>query len=131
MKIPDEYADLLDKRTFWHVATMGPDGEIQSSPVWGAFQDGHFVFSQTRSRQKFQNLQANPRVAISGTDPDNPYRYLEIRGKVVEVVDDSANEFIDSMAKKYMDVDAYPYHQPGDERVVMHVEPEHTTQMGS
>ncbi len=128
--IPDNYADLLDKPVFWHIATQGPKGDLQSSPVWGGFDGGHFVFSLTKSRQKYHNLQANPTVALSGTDPENSYRYLEIRGKVVEVDDDSSNAFIDSMAKKYMGVDAYPFHQPGDERVVMRVEPAHTTYMG-
>ena len=130
MTIPDDYSDLLDKRVFWHVATMGSDGEIQSSPVWGGFDDGHFVFSLTKGRQKFKNLQANPTIAVSGTDPENPYRYLEIRGTVVRVDDDSSHAFIDSMAKKYMDADAYPFHQPGDERVVMRVEPTDTSSMG-
>lgn len=130
-KIPDAYADLLDKKTFWHIATLGPDGELQSSPVWGGWDGEHFVFSLTKGRQKFTNLANNPTVAISGTDPDNSYRYLEIRGKVARVDDDSSNEFIDSMAKKYMDADAYPFHQPGDERVVIRVEPTHTTQMGA
>jgi len=129
--IPADYSDLLDKRTFWHIATTGPDGELQSSPVWGGWDGEHFVFSLTTSRQKYRNLQANPSIAVSGTDPDNPYRYLEIRGRVIRVDDDSSNTFIDSMAKKYMDADAYPFHQPGDERVVMVVEPTHTTQMGS
>jgi PPOX class probable F420-dependent enzyme len=129
--IPDNYSDLLDKRVFWHIATSGPNGQLQSSPVWGGFDDGHFVFSLTKGRQKYHNLQDNPTIAVSGIDPDNAYRYLEIRGSVVRVDDDSSNEFIDSMAKKYMDVDAYPFHQPGDERVVMRVEPARTTQMGS
>ena len=70
------------------------------------------------------------RSPLSGTDPDNPYRYLEIRGTVVRVDDDSSNQFIDSMAKKYMGVDEYPMHQPGDHRVVMVVMPTHTTKMG-
>lgn len=128
--IPDDYADLLDKRTFWHIATKGPDGEIQTSPVWGGFDGEHFVFSLTTGRQKYRNLQADPTIAVSGTDPDNPYRYLEIRGRVVQVDDDASNAFIDSMAKKYMDADAYPFHQPGDHRVVMRVAPEHFTHMG-
>lgn len=128
--IPDSHADLLDKKTFWHIATIGPDGEVQSSPVWGGVRDGAFVFSLTKGRQKYENLQANPSIAVSGIDPDNPYRYLEIRGRVTSVEDDSSNAFIDSMAKKYMDVDEYPFHQPGDERVVMVVTPEHTSQMG-
>ena len=128
--IPDEYADLLDKPVFWHIATAGPDDEIQSSPVWGGWDGEHFVFSLTRGRQKYRNLVRNPTIALSGTDPDNSYRYLEIRGTVVRIDDDSSNAFIDSMAKKYMGVDAYPFHQPGDERVVMVVEPRRTTQMG-
>ncbi len=66
----------------------------------------------------------------SGTDPDNSYRYLEIRGTVARIDDDPANAFIDSMAKKYMGVDAYPFHQPGDERVVVRVAPDRTTHMG-
>ena len=130
MTIPADYADLLDKRVFWHIATTGPDGQLQSSPVWGGFDDGHFVFSLTKGRQKYRNLQANPSIAVSGIDPENPYRYLEIRGTVVRVDDDPSNAFIDSMASKYMGVDSYPYHQPGDERVVMRVEPAKTSQMG-
>ena len=128
--IPASHADLLDKQTFWHIATMGPDDEIQSSPVWGGWDGEHFVFSLTRGRQKYENLVRNPTIALSGIDPENPYRYLEIRGTVVRVDDDSSNEFIDSMAKKYMGVDEYPFHQPGDERVVMVVTPTHTSQMG-
>jgi PPOX class probable F420-dependent enzyme len=128
--IPDAYADLLDKKVFWHIATTGPNGELQSSPVWGGWDGSHFVFSLTTGRQKFRNLEANPVVAVSGTDPDNPYRYLELRGRVVRVDPDPDLVFINSMAKKYMDLDEYPFHQPGDERVVMVIEPTHTTQMG-
>jgi PPOX class probable F420-dependent enzyme len=128
--IPPEYADLLDKPVFWHVATIGSDGHLQSTPVWGGWDGTHFKFSLTKGRQKYRNLIKNPTVALSGIDPDNAYRYLELRGAVVSVDDDSSNEFIDSMAKKYMGVDAYPFHQPGDHRVVMVVEPTHTSQMG-
>jgi hypothetical protein len=128
--IPADYADLLDKKTFWHIATIGPDGNVQSTPVWAGWRDDHFVFSLTKGRQKYHNLTSNPSIAVSGIDPDNPYRYLEIRGRVVRFDDDSSNAFIDSMAKKYMGVDAYPFHQPGDERVVVVVEPTRTTQMG-
>jgi PPOX class probable F420-dependent enzyme len=128
--IPAEYADLLDKPVFWHIATVGADGHLQSNPVWGGWDGTHFKFSLTKGRQKYRNLIKNPTVALSGIDPDNAYRYLEIRGAVVSVDDDSSNEFIDSMAKKYMGVDAYPFHQPGDHRVVMVIEPTHTSQMG-
>ena len=125
--IPESHADLLTKKTFWHIATMGPQDEIQSSPVWGDWDGEHFMFSLTRGRQKYENLVRNPTIAVSGTDPDSPYRYLEIRGTVVRIDDDS---FIDSMAKKYIDADAYPYHREGDHRVVMVVQPSRTSQMG-
>lgn len=130
MTIPDDYSDLLTKNTFWHIATQTSKGELQSSPVWGGWDGEHFQFSLTKGRQKFRNLEANPSIALSGTDPDNSYRYLEIRGEVVRVDDDADNAFINSMAKKYMGADEYPYHQPGDERVVIVVKPSKTSQMG-
>jgi PPOX class probable F420-dependent enzyme len=98
--IPSSHSDLLDARTIWHIATKGPDGTLQSTPVWGGWDGEHFVFSVTTGRQKYRNLQAEPDIAVSGTDPENPYRYLEIRGRVVRFDDDSSNTFIDSMAKK-------------------------------
>jgi PPOX class probable F420-dependent enzyme len=89
------------------------------------------MFSQTKTRQKYHNIQRDPRIALSLVDPDNPYRYLEIRGKVTRIEEDPNLDFINSMAKKYLRLDKYPYHQPGDERVVVFVRPEHTTQMGA
>lgn len=128
--IPDSHRDLLDKKGFAHVATIGPSGEPHSSPVWYDWDGEHFLFSQTKTRQKYRNLQRDPRVAISVTDPDNPYRYLEIRGTLDGVDEDEGNAFINAMAKKYIDEDVYPWHQPGDERIVLRIRPGHTTMMG-
>jgi PPOX class probable F420-dependent enzyme len=128
--IPESHADILEKKAFAHVATVGPDGRPQNNPVWFDWDGSHLRFSQTKTRQKLKNLGREPRVAVSILDPDNPYRYLEIRGRVVDVEDDASNAFIDRMAKKYIDQDQYPWHRPGDHRVVVKVEPEHTTQMG-
>ena len=128
--IPESHADMLTKPVFWHIATNGPQDELQSSPVWGGWDGEHFLFSLTHGRQKYRNLVNNPTIALSGIDPENSYRYLELRGMVVRIDDDSSNAFIDSMAKKYMGVDEYPFHQPGDQRVKVVVEPVHTTQMG-
>jgi PPOX class probable F420-dependent enzyme len=130
MIIPDEYADIFAKRAFWHVATTGPDGAPQSSPVWATYEGGYIKFSLTRGRQKYHNLEADPGIALSAIDPDNPYRYLEVRGRVVSVEDDPENDFINRMSAKYMDVDPYPGSQPGDGRVVMVIEPEHSSSMG-
>lgn len=128
--ISDDKKDVLEKKTFAHIATIGPDGEPQNNPVWVDFDGEHVLFSQTKTRQKVANIERDPRVAISMADPENPYRRLEVRGKVVDVEDDPNNDFIDKMAKKYMDKDEYPWHQPGDERVVVKVAPEDTTEMG-
>lgn len=128
--IPASHADLLESTALVHVATIGPEGEPQVNPVWFAWDGTNLRFSQTTTRQKYRNVQRDPRIALSIVDPSNPYRYLEIRGKVVEIEPDPDRAFINSMAKKYLGQDVYPWHQEGDERVVIVVEPEHTTQMG-
>jgi PPOX class probable F420-dependent enzyme len=130
MTIPASHADLLDSTALAHVATIGPDGAPQNNPVWFGWDGTHVLFSQTTGRQKYRNLQRHPQVALSIVDTANPYRYLEIRGAVAEIVDDPDNAFINSMAKKYIDQDVYPWHQPGDHRVVVKVLPSKTTQTG-
>ncbi len=129
--IPEEYLDLLDTTALAHIATLGPNGEPQNNPVWFDFDGDRIKFSQTKTRQKYRNIQREPRIALSIVDPENPYKYLEIRGTVDQVEEDPDLEFINAMAKKYLGVEEYPYHQPGDERIVLYVRPEHTTQMGA
>ena len=128
--IPESHADLLEQPVLAHVATVGRNGEPQNNPVWFGWDGENLTFSQTTGRQKYRNVQDEPRVALSIVDATNPYRYLEIRGTVERVDPDPDNAFINSMAKKYMGEDVYPWHRPGDERVVIVVKPEHTTQMG-
>jgi hypothetical protein len=86
-------------------------------------------FSQTETRQKYHNLRYEPRIAPSIAEPENPYRYLEIRGEFVHIEEDPNPDFINPMAKKHLGPDKRPNHQPGEERVVLFVEPHHTTQM--
>ena len=130
-KIPQNYQVLLESTALAPLATIRPGDEPQNNPVWFDWDGEHVKFSQTKARQKFRNLKRNPRVAFSIVDPENPYRYLEVRGEVARVEEDPELNFISAMAKKYIGVDRYPYHQPGDERVVIFVEPRHTTQMGA
>jgi len=130
MSIPSTHEDILDSKALAHVATIGPDGTPQNNPVWFGWDGTHVLFSQTTGRQKYHNLQKDPSVALSIVDLDNPYRYLEIRGSVAEIVDDENNAFIDSMAKKYIDQDQYPWHRPGDHRVIVKVLPGKTSSMG-
>ena len=125
--IPEDYKDLLESKALATIATIGPKGEPQSSPVWFDWDGTHILFSLIKTRQKYHNLQREPRIALSIIDPENLYRYLEIRGKVVRIDEDPDLKFIHSMAKKYLNLDLYPYHKPGEERVVVFVQPEHTT----
>ena len=127
----ETWRDLLEnKKTFAHVATLMPDGTPQSTPVWIDYRNGKVLVNSARGRVKVQNLKPGSAVAISITDPDNPYRYVQIRGKVARVTEEGASEHIDKMAKKYMGVDKYPYSKPGEVRVLYKILPEHTTVMG-
>jgi PPOX class probable F420-dependent enzyme len=125
--IPDSHLDLFKKKAFAHLATLMPDGQPQVTPVWVDF-DGHYVVINTaEGRQKDKNLQRDGRVALSITDPDNPYRYLEVRGHVAERTKNGADQHIDALAKRYLGQDKYPYSQPDEVRVIFKVEPEHIT----
>jgi PPOX class probable F420-dependent enzyme len=128
--IPEKYLDLFEKRAFASLGTLMPDGRPQVTPVWCDFDGQHVLFNSARGRQKDKNVRRDPHVAMAIIDPDNPYRYLEIRGTVVEITEEGAAESIDKLAKKYLGVDKYPYGQPGEVRVLYKIRPEHTTGMG-
>jgi PPOX class probable F420-dependent enzyme len=128
--IPEKYRDLFQKRAFANLGTLMPDGRPQVTPVWVDYDGEHVIFNSAKGRQKDRNVRRDPRVAMAITDPDNPYRYLEIRGRVVEITEQGAAEHIDKMAKKYLGVDQYPYAQPGEVRVMYKIKPEHTSMMG-
>ena len=130
--IPDTYADLLEweTRSFAHVATVGPGGEPHSSPVWFDWDGESIKFSLTTGRQKYRNLEKDKRISLSIIDPENDYRYVEVRGELVEVEPDPNIDFISRMAKKYIDEDRYPWHREGDERVVMLFRPVKVSGMG-
>src|SRR4051812_12638913 len=89
--IPAKYLDLLRSNALAHVATIGPEGEPQSNPVWFDWDGKHLSFSQTKTRQKYRNLQREARVALSIVDPDNAYRYVEIRGRLARIDEDPDN----------------------------------------
>ena len=128
--IPEKYRDLFNKRAFGSLATNMPDGHPQVTPVWVDLDGDQIIVNSARGRQKDRNLRRDPRVALAIIDPDNPYRYLEIRGKVSEITEQGADAHIDKMAKKYLGVDKYPYRQPGEVRVMYRIQPEHTSMMG-
>jgi PPOX class probable F420-dependent enzyme len=127
--IPQELSDLLNSTALAHMATIGPKGEPQSSPVWFGWDGEHVRVSQTKVRQKYRNLKKNPKIALSIVDPTNPYRYIEVRGTVVDFEEDPDKAFIDEMAQKYLNEPKYPWSKPGEERVILIIEPEHTATM--
>ena len=128
--IPEQYVDLFQKPAFGHLATLNPDGSPQVTPVWLDLEDGLILVNSAKGRKKDRNLRRDPRVALSVADPSNPYRYLEVRGRVVEITEKGADTHIDKQAKKYLGVDQYPYKKPGEVRVLYKIQPEHFTSMG-
>jgi len=125
-----DYRDIFDKKAFCHLATVGTDGRPQVTPVWCDFDGTHVRINTARGRVKDRNLKANPRVALSAQDPDNPYRYVQVRGRVSEMTEKGADAHIDALAKKYLGQDRYPYRQPGEVRVTVKVMPEKIQSMG-
>ena len=128
--IPDDYRDLFDKKAFAHLATLMPDGRPQVTPVWCNLDGDHVMVNSAKGRQKDRNMRRDPRVTVTLSDPDNPYRYLEVRGRVAEITEEGADDHIDRLAKKYLGQDKYPYRQPDEVRVVYRVEPEKFSFMG-
>ena len=128
-RIPDSHLDLFQKKAFAHLATLMADGNPQTTPVWVDYDGKHIVINTAQGRQKDKNMQRDGRVALSISDPDNPYRYLEVRGRVVERTHSGADQHIDAMAQKYLGKDKYPFRQPGEVRVIYKVAPERTSSM--
>ena len=125
--IPQSHLDLFKKKAFAHLATLMPDGKPQVTPVWVDYDGKYVIINTAQGRLKDKNMQRDARVALSITDPDNPYRYLEVRGSIAERTLTGADAHIDAMAKKYLDQDKYPFRQPGEVRVIYKVLPERST----
>jgi PPOX class probable F420-dependent enzyme len=126
--LSDEAKRLLAGVNFGHLATLMPDGSPQVTPVW-VDHDGEYVLVNTEEeRQKPKNMRNDPRVALSITDSENPYKWVMIRGRVVDMTHEGGSDHIDKMAKKYMGLDKYPYYQPDKARIIVKIEPEHVTQ---
>ena len=120
-----DYADLLqDKKAFAHLATNMPDGAPQSTPVWVDYRDGHVLVNTAKGRVKARNMAKGSPVALSISDPDNPYRYVQVRGVVSKVHEEGADAHIDFLAKKYLGQERYPWRRPGEERVIYEIEPQ-------
>jgi len=129
-KIPDTHRDILDSKAIAHLATLMPDGRPQVTPVWFDFDGAHVRVNSTRGRRKDRNMRRDARVALSMCDVENPYRYLEVRGTIVEITEQGADEHIDALAMKYLGEEKYPHRVPGDVRVIYKVAPESFSSQG-
>ena len=128
--IPEKYLDLFSKRAFGSLSTLMPDGTPQVTPVWVDYDGGYVLFNSARGRQKDRNLRRDPRLALSILDPDNPYRYIEVRGRVIAVTEQGADDHIDRLAMKYLGVDQYPNRRPDEVRLIYKVQVERVRTQG-
>ena len=123
-EIPAGFMDLLtEKKAFAHIATLQPDGSPQVTPVWFDYTNGVVRVNTAKGRVKARNMTVGSKVALSILDPDNAYRYIQIRGRARRAVEQGADAHIDSLAKKYLGKDTYPFRQPGEVRVMYEIEP--------
>jgi PPOX class probable F420-dependent enzyme len=128
-KLSQKYKDIFLKKAFVHLATRMPNGSPQVSPVWVDLDGDRIVVNSAKGRVKDKNMRADPRVALSVTDPDDPYRSVMIRGRVVNITEEGADAHIDKMAKKYLGLDVYPNRTPDEVRVLYYIEPERVATM--
>src|SRR6202035_4552369 len=129
--IPDGYLDLLEKKVaFANLATVLKDGSPQVTPIWFDYTGGKIRINTARGRVKARILKPDVRVAMAIMDPTNPYRYIQIRGRVLTATEKGADAHIDSLAKKYLGKDKYPWAQPDQIRVIFEIEPDKVQVMG-
>ena len=127
--LSDGVKKLFREPNFAHLATLMPDGSPQVSPVWVDVDGNRILVNTAEGRVKPRNVRRDARVAISVHNQDNPYSSAFIRGRVVEITHEGADELIDKLAKKYLGQDTYPYRQQGEQRVILVIEPEHVGSM--
>src|SRR5258708_12378005 len=117
VEIPAKYLDLLqDRTTFAHLATIMPDGTPQVTPVWFDYTNGKIRVNSAKGRVKTRNMAEGAPGALSIPDPDNAYRYIQIRGRVGHVTEEGADAHIDSLAKKSLRKAKHPSASPAQLR---------------
>jgi PPOX class probable F420-dependent enzyme len=125
--IPEQYLDLFTtKKAYAHLATINPDGTPQVTPVWFDYDGTHVIVNTARGRLKDKNMQRDPRVTVTVSDPDDPYRYIQLRGRVVEMTEQGGYEKIVELAKKYRGPNATFPRRPNEVRVTVKILPVRT-----
>lgn len=129
-KVPEKFRPILETKALAHLATLMKDGTPQVSPVWFDTVGDRIRVNSARGRTKDLNMKARPQVALSIVDPENDYRHIALRGRVVEITEQGADDVIDGLAKKYLGADKYPFRQPGEVRVTYLIEIDNVVTMG-
>ena len=119
----EKFLDLFEKRAYGYLATLMQDGSPQVTPVWVDYDGRYILVNSARGRVKDRNMRRDPRVSISLQDPDNPFRYVQVRGKVVEITEEGADAHIDKLAKKYTGAERYANHRADETRVIYMIQP--------
>lgn len=122
--LDDRDRELLQAPNFCDVSTLREDGTIHTVPVWVDVEEDVVVLNTERDRAWPRNLRRTDSVTLTVLNLENPYEYLTLTGHVAEETQDGALEHIDAMAKKYIGQDKYPFHQPGDVRVIFRIAPD-------
>ncbi|GGT33211.1 PPOX class F420-dependent oxidoreductase [Nonomuraea spiralis] len=126
-ELPEEARRLLDAPNYATVTSINPDGSPQSTVVWVRTDGDEVLFSTVRGRVKPRNFDRDPRTSLLVIDPDNPYRYVEVRGRV-EVEEDPEGELIEELSQKYR---GQPWQdKPGTERLIIRIRPDKVTVRG-
>ena len=128
MTFPEKYLDLLkdETRAFLFLATTMPDGSPQVTPIWFNTDAEYILINSNEGRVKDKNMKARPKVAMAIQDPSTPYRYLQVRGEVVEYIREGADEHINQLSLKY---DNKPWtYQEGQKRIIYKIKPSHFDQ---
>lgn len=118
------FEKLLREPSYCELATLMPDGAPQISQVWVDTDGRHILINTTQNRQKTRNVKRDPRVAVNVVDPNNAYRIAMVRGRVVDITTQGADQLIDQLAQKYLGQDKYPWHRPDEVRVTLKIAPE-------
>jgi PPOX class probable F420-dependent enzyme len=129
--IPEAFNDLLTKKkAFANLATVNADGTPQVTPVWFDWDGSRLRINTAKGRVKDKNLRRTPAVALTIMDPDNPYRYVQVKGRVANVTESGADAHIDALSKKYTGQDRYAKRTPGEVRVIFTITPDRVQTMG-
>ncbi len=129
---PDSHIDLLSdsKKAMAYLATVMPDGTPQNTPVWFSYDGESILINSALGRVKDKNMRSRPNVALVIADPDNPYRYIQIRGSVIDILEEGAEDHIDILNLKYHGIPTYPNHRAEQPRVIYKIRPDKIQVMG-